>query len=161
MFSGCLVFNQPINFNTSSATSFLGMFYNCRLFNQTINFIGTNVTTMTQMFRNCYVLNSPITISNTSSVANMSLMFYAALLFDQDISGLDITSLTNATSMLFQTSFSQTNYDLLLPAWDAYGTSGVTFHAGSAQYTAAPSAPATAHANLTGRGWVITDGGPI
>jgi hypothetical protein len=91
----------------------------------------------------------------------MQSMFNIASAFDQDISAFQINALTNAVSMLQASSFSQTNYDLLLPAWDAYGTSGVTFHAGTAQYAAFPSAPATARALMVGRGWTITDGGPI
>jgi hypothetical protein len=89
----------------------------------------------------------------------MATMFYLTSIFDQDISSFNISSLGNAASMLLGSSFSQTNYDLLLPSWNSYGTSNVPFHAGTAKYTAATSAPATAHANMLGRGWTITDGG--
>ena len=84
-------------------------------------------------------------------------MFRDASSFDQDISGFDITSLTNATGMLQNSSFSKTNYDLLLPAWDSYGTSSVSFHAGTAHYSA--GAPTTAHDAMVVRGWTIIDGG--
>ena len=56
--------------------------------------------------------------------------------------------------------FSQTNYDLMLVAWDAFGTNNVPFHAGTAQYTAPVSAPDTARTAMISRGWTITDGGP-
>ena len=61
--------------------------------------------------------------------------------------------------MLRGTAFSTANYDLLLVAWDAYGTSNVTFDAGTPQYSA--GAPATARQNMIDRGWTISDGGPV
>jgi surface protein len=161
MFQGCINFNQPVNFDTSSVTSMQQMFYLCSAFNQIINFTTSSLTNTYRMMRNCVAFNSSFTLSDTSAVINMQEMFFNAINFNEDISSFNISSLTYATSMLQSSAFSQTNYDLLLPAWDAYGTSGVTFHAGTAQYTAAPSAPATAHANMLGRGWTITDGGPI
>jgi len=186
MFSGCTLFNQAINFDTSAVTITSTMFYNCQNFNQSITFnapllllanamfercyvlnqpisltTSSSLTNTSRMFVLCYLFNSPITISNTSGVTTMQSMFNIASAFDQDISAFQINALTNAISMLQASSFSQTNYDLLLPAWDAYGTSGVTFHAGTAQYAAFPSAPATARALMVGRGWTITDGGPI
>jgi hypothetical protein len=113
------------------------------------------------MFQQCTNFNSLITISNTSGVTDMSIMFYLCSSFDQDVSAFQINSLTTAASMFLLSGFTQSNYDLLLPAWDAYGTSSVTFHGGTAQYAAFPSAPATARALMVGRGWTITDGGPI
>ena len=84
-------------------------------------------------------------------------MFGNCFLFDQDISALQINSLTNATQMLQFSAFSKVNYDLLLVAWDSYGTSNVPFHAGTAHYSA--GAPTTAHDAMVVRGWTITDGG--
>ena len=186
MFSGCTLFNQAINFDMTSVTIANTMFYNCQNFNQAITFnapllslansmfercyvlnqpvsltTSSSLTNTSRMFALCYLFNSPLSISNTSGVTSMQSMFSIASAFDQDISAFQINALTNAVSMLQASSFSQTNYDLLLPAWDAYGTSGVTFHAGTAQYAAFPSAPATARALMVGRGWTITDGGPI
>ena len=105
----------------------------------------------------CASFNSPITISDTSGVTNMQSMFQGCDVFDQDISALQINALTNASNMMYRSGFAKTNYDLLLPAWDAYGTSNVPFHAGTAHYSA--GAPTTAKANMIGRGWTITDGG--
>ena len=89
----------------------------------------------------------------------MDRMFEDSINFNQDISSFDISSLTTAVDTLLSSGFSTANYDLLLPAWDDYGTSGVTFHAGNAQYAA--GAPATAKANMQNRSWVITDGGQV
>jgi hypothetical protein len=186
MFSGCTAFNQAINFNTSASTTFAGMFLSCSAFNQSITFTANSCTTTQSMFQNCTVLNSAIsittssslttcfvmfkgapafnsslTISDTSGVTSMANMFQNCTAFDQDISGFSIVALTNATSMLQSSGFGTTNYDLLLVAWEGQTEqTGVTFHAGSAKYSA--GAPATAHGVLTGTStWTITDGGPV
>jgi surface protein len=185
MFDGCTNFNQPISFDTSSATSsgLTYLFSGCTNFDQPISFDTSNVTKLTAMFRYCSSLNSTITFSDTSNVTDIASMFngctnfnqpisfdtssvsimyqafYGSTNFNQDVSGFNISSLTNATGMLQNTAFSTTNYDLLLPAWDAYGTSSVPFHAGTAQYNT--GAPATARSNMISRGWTITDGGAV
>lgn len=186
MFYRCISFNQPINFNVTSGTNLSGMFHTCDVFNQEITFnapVCTSISSILQgshafnqpinitssslltncsrMMVTCSAFNSSITISDTSGVTNMTSMFQQCTVFDQDISSLQINALTTAANMMLLNGFSKTNYDLLLVAWDAYGTSGVTFHAGTAQYAAATSPPATARALMVGRGWTITDGGPI
>jgi len=87
----------------------------------------------------------------------MLSMFYNAVAFDQDLSGWDISSMTNASEMLDGTTMSTTNYSALLIGWEA-GThqSSVTFHGGNATYNAAGG---TARTALLGDGWTITDGG--
>ena len=159
IFYGCTNFNKPVNFNTASVTNTTRMFMLCSSFNQTINFDFTSCTGTTLMFYQCTSFNSPVTFTNGSGVATFSNLFNGCTIFNQDISAFDITSITNAINMLAGTAFSTANYDLLLPLWDAYGTSNVTFHAGAAQYNA--GAPATAHANMLGRGWSITDSGQV
>jgi hypothetical protein len=81
-------------------------------------------------------------------------------LFNRDISSWDITSVTSATAMMNGSAFSTTNYDLLLPAWEAQSVQDtVTAHFGSATYGA--GTPATARAALIAdHTWTITDGGP-
>ena len=158
MFYGCTNFNQPINFNCPILGTAANMFQLCTNFNSTVNLTTTSsLSTTTRMFQQCTNFNRAVTISNTSGVTNMSIMFYLCSNFDQDISALQINSLTNASSMFLSSGFSKTNYDLLLPSWDAYGTSNVPFHAGTAHYSA--GAPTTAHNAMVSRGWTITDGG--
>jgi hypothetical protein len=162
MFYGCTNFNQPINFSCPLLGTAANMFQLCTNFNSTVNLTTTSaLTNLTRMFQQCTNFNNTVTISNTSGVTDMSIMFYLCTNFDQDVSAFQINSLTTASLMFLLSGFTQTNYDLLLPAWDAYGTSNVPFHAGTAQYAAAPSAPATAHAAMLVRSWTITDGGPI
>jgi hypothetical protein len=182
MFYRCISFNQPINFNVTSGTNLGGMFHTCDVFNQEITFnapVCTSISSILQgshafnqpinitssslltncsrMMVTCSAFNSSITISDTSGVTNMTSMFQQCTVFDQDISSLQINALTTASNMMLLSGFSITNYDLLLPAWDAYATSNVPFHAGNAQYGA--GAPTTAHDAMVVRGWTITDGG--
>ena len=158
MFYACTNFDKAVNFNTASVTKINHMFANCSSFNQTINFVSPLLTIINDAFNGCSSLNSPINI-DVSGCLNFVRTFYNCTVFDQDLSGFNITSLTNAGNLLLGTAFSTTNYDLLLVAWDAFGTSSVPFHAGTAQYSA--GAPATAHANMISRSWTITDGGPV
>ena len=110
-----------------------------------------------------------------SSATNLSQMLRyqrISYVFDQDISSWDISGVTNLTNfMVGVTSFSTTNYDLLLVGWEATlqaaYPSGVGYPAtinvnfGSSQYTSG-SAAATARASLISTfGWTITDGGAV
>ena len=181
-FKGCINFNSPVNFDTSDCTGFSSMFSGCINFNQEVNFDfssgggattymflnctnfdssvtitnSSGITSTLRMFQGCTIFNSVVTM-DTSSVTNMGLMFYNCQNFNQDISAFQINDLTTAGAMFLLSGFAKASYDLLLPAWDAYGTSGVTFHAGTAHYSA--GAPTTAHDAMVARGWTITDGG--
>ena len=120
----------------------------------------SNVTGMYYMFNGCTSLtNLDVSGWDTSNVTGMYYMFTNCSTLDVDVSGFDITALTDASGMMQGSGFSTANYDLLLPAWDAYGTSGITFHAGTAKYNAGD--PATARANMVSRSWSITDGGAV
>ncbi len=152
------LFNQPLDFDTSNVTTFRGCFTSCTNFNQPITFNTSGADSLRDMFNGCTNFNQPLTF-NTNNVTNMNNMFKSCTNFNQDISSFDISSLTTAVGMLLSSGFSTANYDLLLPAWDDYTTSNVTFNAGDAQYSS--GAPATAKANMQGRGWLITDGGQV
>ena len=95
----------------------------------------------------------------TSALTTINSMFSQATNVDVDISHFDITGLTDGGQAMSLSAFSQTNYDLLLVAWEGQvEKTGVTFHAGSAKYST--GAPATARGVLTGTStWTITDGG--
>jgi len=177
-------FNQDIgSWNTSSVTNMSLMFYNNTPFNNggssSINGWNTsNVTTMTLMFYNTY-FNQPIGNWNVSKVADMSSMFSAARLFDQNISNWNLAGLNASTSldnfMLNKTggsivALSTANYDALLIGWNnnkLAATNGVANwrtdlrpNFGGAKYTAGGAA-ATARAALVSYGWTITDGGSV
>ena len=156
----CRKLSSIDNWGNNQWGSMANAFQNCRnvVGNYTDNPDTSLVTTMNTAFRDCKVFNSPLDI-DTSNVTDMDNMFVSSTLFNQDVSSWDISSLTRASLMFFLSAFSTTNYDLLLPAWDAYGTSSVPFHAGNAKYSS--GAPATARANMISRGWTITDGGAV
>ena len=151
--------NYSDNPDTSLCLNFSTSFRDCQAFNSALTLDASVCTTMNTMFFGAISFNSPLTISNASNINDTINAFAYCYPFDQDISAIDFSGLTSGTNMLKNTAFSTTNYDLLLPAWDAYGTSGVVFHAGTAQYSS--GAPATARANMISRGWTITDGGAV
>ena len=157
MFSYCRQFNSAVNFSdTSNVTSMAGMFFTCLVFDQPVNFDTSSVLNMASMFYQCRAFNQVVNF-DTSNVGSMFAMFFNCFVFNQDISSFNITNMTSAASMFLGSAFSTTNYNLLLPAWDSYGTSNVPFHAGTAHYSA--GAPTTAHDAMVVRGWTITDGG--
>jgi surface protein len=116
-------------------------------------------TYLREFFSGSSSYNQPLSNWNTINVWNMDSMFKNATVFDQDISAWNVTSVTDMTNMLSGSAFSQTNYDLLLVAWEAQAVqNNVSFHAGSAKFGA--GAPATAKLALEAdHNWTITDGG--
>lgn len=160
MFYGCTNFNQAVNFNTIKVLDTVRMFMLCSNFNQTINFDLSACANTILMFYGCTSFNSPVTFTNTTVLTSHSNTFNGCTIFDQDLSGWDISALTSAPSMLQGTAFSTTNYDLLLVSWEGQThNNSVPFHAGTAQYSS--GAPATARAALITDLWTITDGGPV
>jgi len=167
MFSSCPAFNQSVaNFDTSEVRDMNSIFSGCTTFNQSVdNFDTSNVANFSFMFRTCSAFNQSVANFNTSSATSMQSMFRYCTVFDQDLSGFDITSLTGATALqtiLEDTAFSTTNYDLLLVSWEAQApATGINFHAGSAKYTAGGAVEA-ARTSLVGTyTWSITDDGPV
>lgn len=115
---------------------------------------------------------------------NTASLVFADAMFERsngrvDVSVWTLTALMDIDNFADECFLSQAEYDALLIAVDATGLTGGTLGrvrsnavvdvtvatptpARVAQfYTAAPSAAATAHANLIGKGWTLNDGGPI
>ena len=116
------------------------------------------------MYIFCTSFNQPVNHYKTDAVGRFDNMFSGCTAFDQDISGFNISSSTNLATMLLNSGFSITNYDLLLDpttGWPSQATiqPNMNFHAGTAHYSA--GAPTTGRAILTGgpNNWTITDGG--
>jgi len=141
MFRSTNSFNQAIGgvgkWDTSGSNSMEQMFYDADGFNSAVdNFDVSGVTTFRNMFALTATFNQSVSSWVTSSAVSFRTMFQSSSAFDQDISGFDVTGVTDLTAMLSGSSFSKTNYDLLLPAWDAQVlVSGRSFSAGPAQYT--------------------------
>ena len=70
----------------------------------------------------------------TSSVTDMSRMFYNANAFNQNIGSWDVGNLTNAMDMFFNVTLSSENYDALLAGWAGQSPlqTGVIFTVGTA-----------------------------
>jgi hypothetical protein len=167
-FRDCLVLNSDFlnNADTSLVQSFSAAFRGCLIFNQPILFSTASATTYSSTFRDCKQLNQDLNLDGTG-VSSYSAMLLGATAFDGDISGIDVSDATTMSNMLSGTSFSTTNYDAALIAWEQLDlNTGVSFHAGTAKYSA--GAAATARAVLVsvsappgGYSWTITDGGPV
>jgi hypothetical protein len=171
-FYNCKTLNTD-NLNTfdySAVSRTDNMLRGADLFNGAVNNMITSSTTNANgMLRDAIAFNQPVTGWDWSSLLNASRLFQNATAFNQRMDLLDWTAIqgTGGTNMLLGTSFSTANYDLLLPAIVAQAPkTGVTFHAGSAQYSA--GGPAAARATLVsvsappvGYSWSITDGGAV
>ena len=160
-FRDCALFNGDVNnWNVSGVTNLTSFFNGCTVLDQDISgWDVSGVEYFTSAFRNCAALNPNIGGWDTSSATDVGQMVRSTL-FNRDISGWDVSGVTDATNFANGSSFSTTNYDLLLPAWEAQSVQdNVSFHAGTATYGA--GAPATAHAALIAdHTWTITDNGP-
>jgi surface protein len=153
-----------VQFGTAAWSGGLsGGFFGCSNMDvvATDHLIVSGVLNFANFLRNCTSLtNFDLTGFDTSSTTALNNFADGCTLLDLDASILDITSLTNASNMLVNSGFSDANYDLLLVAWEGQAElAGVSFHAGTAKYSA--GAPATARAALISNTWTITDGGPV
>ena len=97
-----------------------------------------------------------------SSATNISTMLRNTP-FDQDISGWDITNVTDMTNFMHaNTAFSTANYDALLVAWEAQTPqSNISVSFGDAQYTSGSSAETARTSLINTYNWTITDGGAV
>jgi hypothetical protein len=82
---------------------------------------------------------------------------------DQDLSGWDVTSVTDALNFMEGSSgLSTANYDALLIGWAAQSVqTGVTIHFGGSQFTSGGAAEAAKTTLQTTYSWIITDGGSV
>ena len=159
-FYGCTLFNGNIgNWDVSQVSNAGNAFRDCVAFNQDLSsWEVSSITVFGNMFWGATIFNQDLSSWDVSSATLMQNMFRNTA-FNQDLSAWDISNVTNLTNFLNGSSFSATNYDLLLPAWEAQSVQdSVTAHFGSAQYGA--GTPATARADLIAdHTWTITDGG--
>lgn len=138
--SGATIFNSAFRdsgitalplLDTSSATAIEAICYGCSNLDSVPLIDTSSVLSCFIAFSNCGVISSFAT--------------------------LDLTSMTNGTSVLLGSTLTTTDYSDLLIATEANNSEiSVTFHGGNSQYNAAGK---IARDLLTGRGWTITDGG--
>ena len=110
MFAYATVFNQSLNWDTSSVTNMRMMFREASSFNQSLNW-------------------------DTSSVTEMFMMFYLASSFDQSLGAWNISLVADMVYMLDYTALTVANYDATLIGWEdgpkqqnvTLGASGLSF----------------------------------
>ncbi len=103
MFFLCSVFNQAVNFDTSSANTLSLMFGNCTVFNQSVaSFDTSNVVNFSYMFNACLAFNQSVSNFDTSLAENISYMFYGCHVFNQSVANFNTSLVTDFRSMFFQ-----------------------------------------------------------
>ena len=104
--AGC---DEMPDWDTSSVTSMLYMFYGAWSFNADISGWNTSsVTDMVSMFYGASSFNADISGWDTSSVTDMGSMFYYAYAFNADILGWDTSSVAGGYSGTGDTFFGAT-----------------------------------------------------
>ena len=166
MFDGATDFTSDLSsWNMSNATTVDAMFRGASSFNSDLSgWDVSNVTKFLGTFQNAVSFDSDLSSWDTSSAVTIRTMLMNCPLFDSDLSGWDVSNVTDFTNFLLSSSLSTTNYNATLISWAAQFVSPneiISF--GSSQYSAPPSAAASARDVLTNapNNWVITDGGPI
>ncbi len=162
MFISCTTFNRSIqNWNTTSGSNFVQMFYNADAFTQSL--ATQSVTINGETWDSWDVSNS--TSNNVSDHgANLSSMFSLMSLYKgEGLSSWNIESASFDNAFGLGSNFTQ-NYDDILISWAAQNptyTGSISF--GSSKYDGTPGSAASASRSQleTVNGWVITDGGPV
>lgn len=116
-------FNEDISkWNTSSATSFHGMFAHQVNFNQDLsNWDTSRVTAMSHMFFGCSSFNSDLSNWRTRQVTTTNSMFSGARVFNGDVSRWDVSNVRSMSFMFHAAA--QFNQDL--SAWVTSSVSGM------------------------------------
>ena len=165
MFYGCLYFNRPIgNWDVSNVTDMGGMFgcdngltskiysyvdldlsnwhvgslqvatnmfFRANRFNNLGNsrlFIDGSTSAITSaygMFNTCTLFNQPLSGWNVSSVTDMSFMFYQTLNFNQDIGYWNTNNVTDM-SFMFQSTYFNNGNSPSISGWNVSNVTGMT-----------------------------------
>jgi len=115
-FLGCnnLEVSATDSFDLTGVWNFTRFFSNCYKLTQVnlINFEGA--TTMSGMFNGCILFNQDISGWDVSNVTNMNTMFYNADAFNIDIGGWDVSNVTDMHGMFQHTNIFNQDID----SWD-------------------------------------------
>ncbi len=166
MFSENTTFNQSSlnNLDVSGVTAFTNCFFNNSGFNQSLSSWDVSAGTIFfAMFRgSSHTFNQPLpwTFKATGTI-DLRSMFRDNPVFDQDLSGWNVSQVNLLADFFLNETMSTANYDALLIGWEAQSlTSGVTAGFGNSVYTSGGAAE-TAHDDLEAapNNWTISDGG--
>ena len=107
------------------------------------------------------IFNQNIGGWDVSSVTSMSSMFSHASAFNQDIGDWDVSSVTSMSGMFSGITLSTTNYDSLLIGWSHLPLKYfVFFNGGNSKYSS--GAAANARQSIKDNYfWIISDGGQV
>ena len=125
MFSGCTFFNQPLNnWDVSKVTNMEHVFTSCTSFNQPLdNWDLSKVTDMSYMFFSCTSFNQPLNNWDVSKVTDMCRMFSGCTSFNQPLNNWDVSKVTNMSYMFSScTSFNQP-----LNSWDVSQVTNMSY----------------------------------
>jgi hypothetical protein len=159
-FRECSSLNSDIKITAVSSTVFTGAFADNISLNSLITIDATPINT-DYMFSGCTNLNTkPLITSKLNSISNCEYMFYECAIFNKDISDYPWdfeTDYFNAQEMLIgATSFSSTNYDLLLNTWsDNAAYTGYALFSCESYYTL--SSEASRYNLIDNFYWTIVD----
>lgn len=152
--------------DVSGVTTFTNCFLNNKEFNQSLSSWDVSAgTVFFGMFRGAlHTFNQPLPWTfKASGTIDMRSMFRDNPVFDQDLSGWNVSQVNQLDDFFLNETMSTANYDALLIGWEAQSlTSGVTADFGNSTYTLGGAAE-TAHDDLEAapNNWTITDGGGV
>lgn len=110
MFSGCKMFNQPINnWDVSNITNMNDLFSSDSLFNQPLDTWNiSNVTQINDMFSGALSFNQSLNSWDVSNVTTMKMVFAGAISFNQPLSNWNVSQVTDMYGMFNEAiSFNQ------------------------------------------------------
>ncbi len=169
LFESCDLYNQSVNsWDVAKVENFSEMFSDCFVFNQNFtSWVTTAATDMSYMFAATFgtgfgAFNGDISGFDTSKVTNMDRMLIHCNEFNHDISAWDVSLVAGMDFFMTNgTSFSTSNYDLLLNAWSLLSVQSGNLPVFAATYTIATSQVARDRLTDPPNNWTITDGGGI
>ena len=158
------------SWDVSYQTPFTNMFAGSNFNSDISSWVVKRALDFSGMFNRNILFNQPIGSWDTSQLRNVSQMFYKNVAtlsaFDQDLSGWNVSKLTQAslflssTSAAFEVKLSTANYDATLISWGNQDVaSNVVISFGRSEYTGAGFVNVAREKLVNDYGWTITDGG--
>jgi surface protein len=129
MFFGNTAFNQDVNgWDVSKVTNMYQMFYRATAFNQNLNSWNVSIViNFVQMFANATAFNGNISswqfTTDVTKNIDMASMLRATTVFNQDISGWNVSRATNMSNIFVSTR----NFSQDLSSWDVSNVTNMRY----------------------------------